>query len=187
MRPIVVTFFIAWLNHSVSCLIEITNEVVSQSLSSLCTPKHLHFNLNMLNSVTWFLFRPVLSSYDCSLQETYTMECPNPISPAPGFMAWVRAKKDSLEVVYIPNGAAGCAVWQTKEGLAGHFNETMTPSFYIHTTEQAVTTNHTNDLRLPREKLTQEIAKISFQVFRTGRITAPIQSSLGCHLCRLVV
>lgn len=183
-----VTFFIAWLSHSVSCLIEITNEVVSQSLSSLCTPKHLHFNLNMLNSVTWFLFRPVLSSYECFFQETYTMECSNPISPALGFMAWVRPKKDSLKVVYIPNGATGCAVWQTKEALAGHFNETMIPSFYIYSTEQAVTTNHTNDLRLPRD--TRDCSarrKISFQVFRTEGITAPIQSPLGCHLCMLVV
>lgn len=44
------------------------------------------------------------------------------------------------------------------EVLAGHFNETMTPTFYIYTTEQAVTTNHTNDLRLAREKQPQEIA-----------------------------
>lgn len=93
----VVTSFFAWLRHSlsVSCLIEITTKVVSQSLSSLCTPKHLHFNLNMLNSVTWFLFRLVFSSYDCFVQETYTMECPSPISPVLGFMAWVRAE-DSL-------------------------------------------------------------------------------------------
>lgn len=44
------------------------------------------------------------------------------------------------------------------EVLAGHFNEMMTPSFYIYTIVQAVTTNHTNDLRLPSEKLPQEIA-----------------------------
>lgn len=83
-----------------------------------------------------------------------------------------------------------CADCKDKlEVLAGHFNETMTPSFYIYTIVQALTTNHTNGLRLPREKLPQEIAlqaKISFQVFWTGGITAPIQSPLRCHLCRLV-
>ena len=44
------------------------------------------------------------------------------------------------------------------EGLAGHFNETMAPSFYFYTIVQALTANHTNDLRQPKEKLPQEIA-----------------------------
>jgi len=44
------------------------------------------------------------------------------------------------------------------EGLAGHVGETMPPPFYFYTAVQAVTTNHTNDLRQPRGRLLQEIA-----------------------------
>lgn len=44
------------------------------------------------------------------------------------------------------------------EGLAGHFSETVTLSFYLYTTVQAITTKHIADLRQPREKLPQEIA-----------------------------
>lgn len=40
---------------SVSCLIEKTTKVISQSMSSVYTPKHWHFNLSVLNSLTWFL------------------------------------------------------------------------------------------------------------------------------------